>query len=82
MPELSNGMWKFKGRGLHRPSTVYLRDDEIIGAIVDNPNTTDPQLVLLTLHSGAVNINWVEHHREIIDYIEEASNARETVEES
>ena len=81
MPEIANGMWKFTGKGFYRPSTVYLRDDEIIGAIIDNVNTTDPQLVLLTLHSGAISINWVEHHREIIEYIEGGGNARETHQE-
>ena len=74
MPEIANGMWKFKGKLSRYPSVVYLRDDEIVGAIVDNANTTDPQLVLLTLHSGAININWIEHNREIVDYLEGDSN--------
>lgn len=76
MPEIANGMWKFKGRGSQHPSTIYLRDDEIVGAIVDSASMADPQLILLTVHSGAVNINWREHHDEIVDYIEGKENAR------
>ena len=77
MPEIANGMWKFKGAGHHHNSTVYLRDDEIIGAVVDDWHMTDPQLVLLTVHSGAVKISWVDHHKEIVNYIEGNSDARE-----
>ena len=78
MPEIANGMWKFTGKGFYRPSTIYLRDDEIIGAIVDDIGVSDPQLALLTVHSGTIYVNWVRHHREIIDYLEEKENARET----
>ena len=77
MPEIANGMWKFKGKDPHHPSTIYLRDDEIVGAIVGNANMSDPQLILLTLHSGPVNISWIAHNQEIIDYIEGDTNARE-----
>ena len=81
MPEIANGMWKFTGKGFRHPSTIYLRDDEIVGAIIDSIDATDPQLVLLTLHSGAVNINWAEHHEEIVNYIEGGNDARETHQE-
>ncbi len=81
MVELTDGMWKFKGKNFAHPSTVYLRDDEIVGAIVDDARMVDPQLVLLTRSSGAININWAEHHKSIVDYIEGAENAGETYEE-
>ena len=70
MPEIINGMWKFKGTKRPYPSVIYLQDDEIIGAIVDDEYTLNPQLILLTLHSGPINIDWHEHHEEIVNYIE------------
>ena len=82
MPEIANGMWRFKGEGHGYSSTIYLRDDEIIGAIVDDVRVTNPHLTLLTLHSGTVNINWAKHHMEIINYIEGNCDAREDNRES
>ena len=81
MVALANGMWKFKGAGYQSSSTIYLLDSEIIGAIVDSPHSIDPKLVLLTLHSGAININWVLHHEEIVEYIEGKEHAGEVDEE-
>ena len=70
MPELSNNMWKFVGRGSRYPSTIYLRDDEIIGAVIEDERLADPQLMLLTVHSGTISISWKDHRNEIINYIE------------
>ena len=81
MAELANGMWKFHAKGSRCSSIVYLRVDEIVGAIVDDASASFPQLVLLTLHSGAISIDWVAHHTEIVDYIEGVDNAREADEE-
>ena len=81
MPEIANGMWRFVGKGSRHPSIIYLRDDEIIGAIVDDIHASDPQLILLTLHSGAININWVEHHEEILHHLEGDESAREANQE-
>ncbi len=82
MPEIANGMWKFTGRERRFSSAVYLRDDEIIGAIVDDAHASDPRLRLLTLHSGIIDINWVEHHEEIISYLEGEANVHERVPDS
>ena len=81
MIEIANSMWKFTGCNRSYPSTIYLRDDEILGAIIDNERLPDPQLVLLTAHSGHIHVSWVEHHEEIIDYIEGKNDAREALQE-
>ena len=70
MIECINGMWKFKGKGFPTSSRVYLRDDEIIGAIVDDGTLHDPKLILLTMHSGPIHINWAAHCNDILNYIE------------
>ncbi len=75
MPEIANGMWKFTVKNRHHQGVVYLRDDEIIGASIDDARMADPQLLLLTLHSGPVSINWAEHHEEIVNYIEGKEDA-------
>ena len=77
MPEIANGMWKFNGENRHGRTTIYLRDDEVIGAIVDNEHVGSPQLTLLTAHSGPIKVSWADHHEEIVNYIEGKEDARE-----
>ena len=68
-------MWEFTAVGIKYPSTIYLHDDEIIGAIVESEREANPQLILLTKNSGTIKISWQLHHVEIVTYIEGKEDA-------
>ncbi len=78
MIEITPGLWKFIGEGGRHPSAVYLQDEEIIGAIIEDKRELNPRLIILTRSSGPIRLDWQAHSKQLAEYIERNNNARET----
>lgn len=70
MVEIAPGIRCFQASSKKDSAKIYLQDEEIIGAIIDDFSAINPKVVLFTKHSGRVEVSWHLYHEALVQYME------------